>query len=765
MTEIFLYIVNMSITATILAVVVLLLRLLLKKAPKWISVLLWGLVALRLICPFAVESPFSLMPKTDWLVQESVTEEDLFLNSAPDSIPAFDSSSFGSDITVQYSYYPLENSNIETHRGISVSFILSCVWAAGMAALLLYTVISTIRLHKSIGAAIRVRDNVWESSAVESPFVLRIIRPRIYVPRGMSEEKLAYVIAHEEAHIRRKDHWWKPLGFLLLTIHWFNPVLWLAYILLCRDIEMACDERVIKEYDDVQRADYSEALLDCSVKSSRSRQMITACPLAFGEVSVKERIKSVLHYKKPTFWIVVLAVFACVVTAMCFLTNPLTVRNPWVREYVVGAEGILGQVDKEKYESVSEDFAIGADKYGRAVFKDPFTAFDTMKELYSEGLTLIAEEQDLSPISQRNYNLYKKFGWQVTTGTEEAQKQAKFITNFLDIYENSFDKQKPNTDLPAPTVEGEKSTGNVLASNISEETLSNEELKKQQEEIWAMRNVVASAEIILEYQKKFTSVACNPGENYVTVFVKDFTEEDILRFEKEFGHFSYILVSVDEYAETMPELKENLTLDDVITLSAKGEDLTWSDFAGYSHTDIGSGLYIWHLPIDDVFSVKVGGGSVMTEPMYVYLCAGSGDAEERIDIRDGGVNEFIASFFAVDGEQWSDGISFVGLEPKEELLSTFEIILHAPYSTIKCTIGYARLGLKLSYGLIDSNGTEYILDVVGGTDKGTFEDIPAGTYRLLVRNSDYSGVPAYEKPTEYPDVSFDATGVLLYRVE
>ena len=765
MTEIFLYIVNMSITATILAVVVLLLRLLLKKAPKWISVLLWGLVALRLICPFAVESPFSLMPKTDWLIQEPLTEEDLFLNSMPDTIPAFDSSSFGSDITVQYSYYPLENSNIEIHRGISISFILSCIWAAGMAALLVHTVISTIRLRKSIGAAIRVRDNVWESSAVESPFVLGIIRPRIYVPRGMSEEKLAYVIAHEQAHIRRKDHWWKPIGFLLLTIHWFNPVLGLAYILLCRDIEMACDERVIKEYDDVQRADYSEALLDCSVKSSRSRQMITACPLAFGEVSVKERIKSVLHYKKPAFWIVILAVIACVVTAVCFLTNPLTVRNPWVREYVVGAEGILGQVDKEKYESISEDFAIGADKYGRAVFKDPFTAFDTMKELYSEGLTLIAEEQDLSPISQRNYNLYKKFGWQVTTGTEEAQKQAKFITNFLDIYENSFDKQKPNTDLPAPTVEGEKSTGNVLASNISEETLSNEELKKQQEEIWAMRNAVASAEIILEYQKKFTSVACNPGENYVTVFVKDFTEEDILRFEKEFGHFSYILVSVDEYAETMPELKENLTLDDVITLSAKGEDLTWSDFAGYSHTDIGSGLYIWHLPIDEVFSVKVGGGSVMTEPMYVYLCAGSGDAEERIDIRDGGVNEFIASFFAVDGEQWSDGISFVGLEPKEELLSTFEIILHAPYSTIKCTIGYARLGLKLSYGLIDSNGTEYILDVVGGTDKGTFEDIPAGTYRLLVRNSDYSGVPAYEKPAEYPDVSFDATGVLLYKVE
>lgn len=647
MTEIFLYIVNMSITATILAVVVLFLRLLLKKAPKWISVLLWGLVALRLICPFAVESPFSLMPKTDWVVQEPLTEEDFFLDSVPDRIPAFDSSSFASDVTVQYSYYPLENSNIEIHRGISVSFILSCIWAAGMAALLLHTVISTIRLHRSIGAAVRVRDNVWESSAVESPFVLGMIRPRIYVPRGMSEEKLAYVIAHEKAHICRKDHWWKPLGFLLLTIHWFNPVLWLTYILLCRDIEMACDERVIKDYDDVQRADYSEALLDCSVK----RKMITACPLAFGEVSVKERIKSVLHYKKPAFWIVILAVVACIVVAVCFLTNPLTVRNPWVRDYVVGAEGILGQADKEKYESVSEDFAIGADKYGRAVFKDPFTAFDTMKELYSEGLTLIAEEQDLSPISQRNYYLYKKFGWQVTTGTEEAQRQAKFITNFLDIYENSFDKQKPNTDFPDPTVEGESGTDTVIATNVAAEVLTYETLKQHQEEIWAYRSTAINDtvdEVFRKWGERIAVVGVNAELNCVDVYVYDFDEGDIGRFKKALGHLSYVLIQKENVIEMIPDDKKQLTLEDVITLSAKGEDLTWSDFAEYSHTDIGSGLFIWHLPIDEVFSVKIGGGSVMTAPMYIYLCAGSSEAEERIDIREGGVEEFIEQHTNID---------------------------------------------------------------------------------------------------------------------
>ena len=668
MTEIFLYIVNMSITATILAVVVLLLRLLLKKAPKWISVLLWGLVALRLICPFAVESPFSLIPKTDWVVQEPLTEENYFLDSVPDTIPSFDSSSFGSDVTVQYSYYPLENSNIEIHKGLSISFILSCVWTAGMAALLLHTVISTIRLRKSIGAAVRVRDNVWESSAVESPFVLGMILPRIYVPRGMAEEKLAYVIAHEEAHIRRKDHWWKPLGFLLLTIHWFNPVLWLAYILLCRDIEMACDERVIKEYDDVRRADYSEALLDCSVK----RKMITACPLAFGEVSVKERIKSVLHYKKPAFWIVVVAVVACIVAAVCFLTNPLTVRNPWVQEYVVGAEGILGQVDKEKYESVSEDFAIGADKYGRAVFKDPFTAFDTMKELYSEGLTLIAEEQNLLPISQRNYKLYKKFGWQVTSGSAEAQSQASFISGFLDIYENSFDKEKPNTDLPAPTMEGEIGTETVLISNVAAEPLSYEFLKQHQEEIWAYRATAIGDTVDETFRKwgeRIAAAGVDQNQNCVVVYVYDFDTGDIGRFQKALGHLSYILVERDTTIEMIPDEKRNLTLEDVITLSAKGEELTWTDFDGYNFVETGSGLYIRVYEINETFSLWIGGGYSDQKPMYIRLRMTGEKEPPYMDIRDGAsaVQDFIRlkhplSFTALitESEVWDDDTVYSG---------------------------------------------------------------------------------------------------------
>lgn len=656
MSEIFLKIINMSISASYIVLAVLLLRLLLRKAPKWITVLLWGIVAIRLVCPFSVESVLSLIPSAEVISPNIMTDKTPTINTGIQII----NSALNPVISDSFTPNPVDSAN-PLQIWIPV---LTTIWIVVMVALLIYTVISYARVRRKIGTAVLYKDNIYQSENVVSPFVIGIIKPKIYLPFNINEKDMEHVVAHEMAHIRRKDHLWKPRGFLLLTLHWFNPLMWFGYVLLCRDIELACDEKVIGELDRDARADYSEALLTCSV----NRRLIAACPLAFGEVGVQQRIKSVLNYKKPAFWIIILAVIACAVTAVCFLTNPLTIRNPWVQEYEVGAKGILGQVDKAKYESVSADFAVGADKYGRTVFKDPFAAFETMTELYSEGLTLIAEEQELAPISQRNYNLYKKFGWQVTSGSEQAQEQARFVSSFLDIYENSFDKQKPNIDLPEPTAEE----------------------------------------------------------------------------------------------------KTSLTLEDVITLSAKGYDLTWEDFSAYPHTDIGSGLFIWELPIDEMFSVRVGGGSLNVAPMYVYLYVKSGDLEEFIDIRDGDVDEYIASFAAVNGiysEQWNDGISFVGLGPKEEILSTFEIILHAPYTTIKCTIGHAPLGLKLSYGLVDSNGKEYILEVVGGTGKGTFEDIPAGTYRLFVRNSDYSGVPAYENPAEYPDVSFDATGVLLYKVE
>ena len=314
MTELFLKIINMSISASWLVLAVLLIRFALKKAPKWVNVLLWGLVAVRLICPFSVESELSLLPKTDWIGQD---ESQVFEQepAAPDTI--IPDATVGEDITV--TYVTIEP-QIEVKEHVSNLFVLSCIWGAGAAGLLFYTAVSYWRLRRKVSEATILRDNIYQSENVPSPFVLGMIKPTIYLPYGMNEQDLGHVVAHEQAHIGRRDHWWKPLGFFLLTIHWFNPLMWLAYVLLCRDIELACDEKVIKELGDEQRADYTQALVVCSV----SRRSIAACPLAFGEVGVKERVKSVMNYKKPAFWVIVASLVVCAVAAICFLTDPTT---------------------------------------------------------------------------------------------------------------------------------------------------------------------------------------------------------------------------------------------------------------------------------------------------------------------------------------------------------------------------------------------------------------------------------------------------------
>ena len=317
MTELFYTILNMSISAGILILAVLLLRLFFRRAPKWVSVLLWGLVAVRLILPFVPESSLSLMPKAEWVTPDTFyTEENTFFDSVPaDRIKVV--SGTGEDV-VGY-YYAVVEPPIEIHRGVSPSFVLNCIWLAGVAAMLVYMLVSYIRVMRCVRGARQFRGNIYTSESVSSPFVLGIIRPRIYLPENMDAVSMSYVIAHEEAHLRRLDHLWKPFGFLLLAVHWFNPLIWIGYILLCRDIEMACDERVVRSMNEEERADYSEALLECSV----NRKIISACPLAFGEIGTKARIKTILNYKKPAFWIVVLAVIASVTAAVCFLTNPM----------------------------------------------------------------------------------------------------------------------------------------------------------------------------------------------------------------------------------------------------------------------------------------------------------------------------------------------------------------------------------------------------------------------------------------------------------
>ncbi len=314
MNDLFLKIVNMSISATWLVFAVLLLRLPLRRGPKWATVLLWGVVAVRLICPFSFKSPLSLIPSAETIPEDI----EMYASPAINTGIAAVNQVVNPMISASFAQDPTASAN-----PLQVWIPVACViWLVGMALMLLYTAISYWRLRRRVSTAVLYADNIFQSENVDSPFVLGIIRPKIYLPFDTGARALEHIIAHERTHIHRRDHWWKPLGFLLLTVHWFNPVMWFAYALLCRDIELACDEKVIGALDNECRADYTRALVECSV----DRRALAACPLAFGETGVKVRVRSVLNYKKPTFWVVTLAVTVCAFVALCFLTDPAGTR-------------------------------------------------------------------------------------------------------------------------------------------------------------------------------------------------------------------------------------------------------------------------------------------------------------------------------------------------------------------------------------------------------------------------------------------------------
>ena len=313
MSGIFLKLLNLSISASWLVLTVLALRMVLRRAPKWVNVLLWGMVALRLMLPFSIESALSLIPSA-----ETVSPEVVRFDPAPtitSGVTIIDNA-VNPSLSESFAAAPLASVN-----PLYVwTYLAGWVWLIGLAAMLLYALVSYLRLRRRVSASIPLRENIYVCDEVPSPFILGIVHPCIYLPSALDEAQRGSVLSHERAHLARRDHWWKPLGFALLAVYWFNPLLWLAYTLLCRDIELACDERVLRGMDAGQIKDYSSALLACSVP----RRMLAACPLAFGEVGVGARVKNALRYKKPAFWVVAASVIVCIVVAVCFLTNPRT---------------------------------------------------------------------------------------------------------------------------------------------------------------------------------------------------------------------------------------------------------------------------------------------------------------------------------------------------------------------------------------------------------------------------------------------------------
>ena len=322
---------EMSLTAAFAAVAVLVLRLLLKgRAPRQVVCLLWLIVFVRLLIPVSLESPVSLVPQALTEQSAPAVSQPVEPPSAP--VPAIPTGSAGETIpavsrppsvnTPVTGSDPVVNVDVSsppvTGTALPYGAVLAVVWLLGAAAMLLYGVLSYVRLRRRVFDAIRAEDGAWEHPAVRSPFILGLFRPRIYLPAGLNGPARGFILCHEQAHLRRLDHIVKPVCWLALAIHWFNPMAWVAFLLMSRDMEVACDQTVIRQLGEGVKADYSATLLSLA----SGGRFPAPTPLAFGEGDAKARIKSVLSYKKPTLWIIVAAVVVAIIAAVCLLTDP-----------------------------------------------------------------------------------------------------------------------------------------------------------------------------------------------------------------------------------------------------------------------------------------------------------------------------------------------------------------------------------------------------------------------------------------------------------
>lgn len=392
MDKLFINILNMSVSASYLILAVIAVRFLLRKAPKNMRCFLWFLVGIRLLFPFSAESVFSLIPSTQ------VVDESIYYTSQPvvnSGIPVVDAS------INQYlqENYTLNSANSMNKTQIA-GYICAGIWIIGMALMLGYMIISWLCLSHRVKTAVPMdlaideehQIRIYQSDAIETPFLFGIIRPRIYIPYDLAQEELPYVILHEKAHMKRKDYLIKPVGFLFLMVYWFNPCIWIAYILLCKDIELICDEEVVRELGMDCKKAYSQALLSCAV----NRRMITACPIAFGEVGVKERVKNILNYKKPALWIFIAAVLACIIVPICFMTQKK------------GAEGV-GEIAEKDNDIVQTE----------EVLEKANTLFGeiTVQQLY-DGTEITVEE-----IKERQMQL-ENLEKELLAEKEQLQKQS-----------------------------------------------------------------------------------------------------------------------------------------------------------------------------------------------------------------------------------------------------------------------------------------------------------------------------------------------------
>ena len=624
--NIYMQVLDMSKTASIVILVVVLARLLLKKAPKVFSYALWAVVLFRLLCPVTFEAPVSIVPEMNSVSQGyTLSEESISVFGAGEAAYQAVGDALNGGLGIQH-IRTTEKTETGMTKYVTTDWwsvwILfgQYVWVAGITAMLIYSAVSYLKLRKKLSVVVPLRDNIFIADDIKSPFVVGLFRPKIYLPCNLGDKEQEYIILHEQHHIKRLDHVMKALAFLALAIHWFNPLVWVAFVLASKDMEMSCDEAVIRKVDGDVRADYSASLLTLAT----GRRIIAGTPLAFGEGDTKGRINNLSKWKKPAVWVVLIAVVACAVLAVTVLTNPIT----------MGDHFVLTNTDSPaNTNKLSYDIQLGNKAMSGQIYVEQWIDGACVKS----APVVMTQYVDSIEITMRDR---REDGTSVGTDIQiETNQYGGSLLTYFEHPENF----------------------NVIGWGFKGYGLKEKNKLTSSEEVILAAKVFDNGSGIRAYDCK---TLVNEPER-----IKEAAYMIVVR-----AVFSEDPLGVTSHSEaSFPT--EVLTLNDVIILSQKGYDLTWADFENYDYIETGSGLYIRVYEINARFRLMIGGGGPGSDPMYIYLALAN-DLDTRIDIRDGGVTEFISEYGNLAPTYHPEGILHLGLNAEIVEIDTSNHILY-----------------------------------------------------------------------------------------
>lgn len=631
MEDVFISILNMSITASYFALAIILVRIFFRKLPKWISCILWGLVGIRLILPFSFESILSLIPSSETIPHDIMYQSEPHITSG---IPYINSAL---NPIISESFTPKPYYSMNPLQGIT--FIAAVIWLIGTSLMLLYTAVSFILLKRKTRESIKTENGIYICDRIDTPFILGLIKPKIFIPSSIVDNECEFIISHERAHIKRLDHIWKPLGFLILSVYWFNPLMWIAYILLCRDIEAACDERVLKNGDAEMKKSYSEALINCSAP----KHLITACPLAFGETGVKQRIKSILSYKKPTLWIIITALIISLVLSVCFMTNPDGMKIDDIK----GFEGIFSDVEKIQIfignghiyttEDTKPDLSeIKKVRIEKTPTDDYFTPAYRI-EIDDEITINIDESFSRLYLQKNNGIIYPNISTYSIKNSEVLKKFfsiSNYVTGMEGIYVNIGEIEETESGLNFKvTWHNERDIDVEYGELYNLERFTEEKIYEDvpfpEDFVFLLPAYLLKSRTSAE-KSYYCPMKLSDGEYR---FTTTFRTADGKTYEAKTVFF------IGENPVNAKE-KKSLTLDDVISLSKKGKALSWADLESYSYYDISFGFHERKYVIDDMFSLVAAALKYGDSFTYVRLTANDIDCS-YIDIFSDGLESFI----------------------------------------------------------------------------------------------------------------------------